>query len=278
MDPAVPLVGDVGDLAHRVEGAGVDVADLRADDRRPFEPGERGAQRVRPHAALAVGGDADDAPAAEAEHAQRGQDGDVRLVPDHDVHRGSTGESVLLHVPVRALEHRVAASGEAGEIRHLPARHEADAGGRRQREQVEQPARRHFLDDRRRRPAGVEAGILVPGRRQPVGGEGRGQAAADDEAEVAGPGAGHQTGLGRGGEVLDDRGGVGARRGERSPQRGAQRGQVGPRPHGAVGKRLQEAAGEAGDAVEKRLLAHPHPRACIDTILPNVFIRSAHYP
>ena len=184
----------------------------------------------------------------------------MRLVPDHDVHRGSTGESVLLHVPVRALEHRVAASGEAGEIRHLPARHEADAGGRRQREQVEQPARRHFLDDRRRRPAGVEAGILVPDRRQPVGGEGRGQAAADDEAEVAGPGAGHQTGLGRGGEVLDDRGGVG------------------PRPHGAVGKRLQEAAGEAGDAVEKRLPAHPHPRACIDTILPNVFIRSAHYP
>ena len=50
----------------------------------------------------------------------------------------------------------------------------------------------------------MKRGALVPCRHQPVRGQRGGQCAADHEAEVARPGAGHQAGLGAGHQRIDD--------------------------------------------------------------------------
>src|SRR6266545_4750553 len=65
------LVRDLADLPDRVYGAAVDVADLRAHDRRPFSLVERRPQRRRPHAALVVAVHRDDGRATHAEEPQR---------------------------------------------------------------------------------------------------------------------------------------------------------------------------------------------------------------
>ena len=72
MDPRAVLGRRVAHLVERVERAAVDLARLRAHDRRPVGGGERGAQRRGPHAALGVGVDAHDAvgPEAEQPHAR----------------------------------------------------------------------------------------------------------------------------------------------------------------------------------------------------------------
>ncbi len=64
VDPGAGFVGDFADFRCRVEGAGVDVAGLDADDGVSVE----GREGVGAHAALAVDGDAEDAAATEAEH------------------------------------------------------------------------------------------------------------------------------------------------------------------------------------------------------------------
>ncbi len=50
----------------------------------------------------------------------------------------------------------------------------------------------------------MKRGVLVPRRHQPVRGQRGGQCAADHEAEMARPGAGHQAGLGAGHQRVDD--------------------------------------------------------------------------
>ena len=64
VDPGAGFVGDFADFGGGVEGAGVDVAGLDADDGGFVERGEG----VGAHAALPIDGDAEDAAAAEAEH------------------------------------------------------------------------------------------------------------------------------------------------------------------------------------------------------------------
>ena len=55
----------------------------------------------------------------------------------------------------------------------------------RERQEFAEPPARHLLDDRGRRASGVEAGVLVPRRRQPVRRKCGRNPAADHEAEVA---------------------------------------------------------------------------------------------
>ena len=126
------------------------------------------------------------------------------LVADDNGDRRRTDESILLDVPASPLEYGVASGGDRREIRHRRPGHEAEAGALGQPERVDQPARGHLLDDRRRRRQRVEAGVLVPGARQPIGREGRGHATADDKPEVARPGRPDQPGLDIGRQRLDD--------------------------------------------------------------------------
>jgi hypothetical protein len=114
------------------------------------------------------------------------------------------------------------------------ARHddEPDGRGRREPEQVEQPAGRDLFDHRGRGCGRIEAGVVVPTARQPVGRERGRVAAADDEPEVARSRDAQQSGCGAGREVGDHRlvGGRGLRR--RAAERGAQLVQRRRRVHG----------------------------------------------
>ena len=227
--PCLFGVRDLADAAQRVNRAGVHVAGLRGDDDRSIERGQRALERLGAHPPLLVGVDLDRVARAQAEHAQRGVDGDVRFRAGDDVHTRRAGQPVLLHVPTGAAQHGVARRGERGEVRHLAAGHEADAGGAREVENVEEPLGGDLLADGVRGRGGEEAGILIPRRGEPVGSEGDGQRAADDEAEVARAGAADQPLLGARGERVDDRGGVLAIVGERHGQRAAERVAVGAR-------------------------------------------------
>ena len=102
---------------------------------------------------------------------------------------------------------------------------------RRQPEQVGQPAGGDLLDRGRGRAEHEQAGVLVPGRGQPVGGQGGGQAAADHEPEVARPGRGDQPVVGQLGQLGDDLGGVAGAVGQRPAQPGQQLARARPCRH-----------------------------------------------
>ena len=259
MDPRVAASRGLDDLGERVEGAAVDVARLRADDRRPVADGQRALERVGAHPALVVGVDHGDAGAAEAEQPQRPRDGDVRLRAGQDLHRRRAEQALLGDVPARAREHRVAGGGQAGDVGHLRAGDEADARARGQAEEVEQPLAGDRLDGARGgRGDGAEA-VLVPRRGQPVGGQRGGQRAAGDEAEVAPAGRRRETRLDGRGELVDH----GLRRdavlGQRRGQRGAQLADGGLRACVALADRGQVSGGEIGGVVQERGIEGSHP-------------------
>ena len=124
---------------------------------------------------------------SQAQQAQRTLDRAVPLVPRHDADRRRADEPLLLDVPALPGQDRVAGCGQTGHVRHLAARHEREARGPGQAQQLEQPAAAHLLDDRRGRRHRVHAGVLVPGGREPVGGERRRDGAADHPAEEPAP-------------------------------------------------------------------------------------------
>ncbi len=199
----------VSDRVDRVEGAGVHVACLRADDQRAVDLGQLGAQRVDIHPTLPVDGGANDAVRSEAQQLQRDRDGDVHLASADHGHVRRTGETLLLDVPADAQQHAAPCGSKADDVRHLAAGGETDARGRRQPEQLEDPPSSRLFGDSRRRSDDVEAGVLVPGRDEPVHRQGRRQCPADDEAEEPRTGARHGAGLGVRVDALDQRGQLG---------------------------------------------------------------------
>ncbi len=226
------LPGDRHDPVERVVGAGVHVAGLRADDDRPVDRGQLRAERVEPHPALVVGGDPPHAVplAAHPEHLERGVDRDVGPLVGDDRDRRRPLEPQALHVPADLGQHRVTGRRERGEVGHGGAGHEADARAVRQPEERHEPRCGDLLRDRGGRRDGIEPGVLVPRARQPIGRERRGQAAADDEPEIAWPGTADQARVGRGRQLLDDSRRIGRTLGQRPAERGPERAQVhGPR-------------------------------------------------
>ena len=172
------------DLRDRVKGAGVDVARLGAHDRRHLLLRQRALERGRTHPALLVGGHRLHPLLAETEHATGDADGHVRLVGGDHPHRRSAVKAIRLDIPARVPEHGVASGREAGEVRHLTAGDEPDPVLRRQAEDLTDPAAGHLLGHRERRCRRVAAGVLVPGREEPIGGNGNRQCPADHEAEI----------------------------------------------------------------------------------------------
>ncbi len=122
VEPGVrSLAHGVDDLRQRIEGAGVHVAGLGADDRRAVEASQRLAQRVRAHPALLVGRDAVDPLPPEAEHLERDEDRDVGLVADDDRDRRRADEPVLLDGSSRPLEDAMPGGSDRREVRHRRA-------------------------------------------------------------------------------------------------------------------------------------------------------------
>ena len=135
---AVP-VGELDRLGERIERAGVQVAGLQADDDRARpRRAARAPRRVRRRGS-GPGRRRRPARGAETEVAQGEIDGVVPLGADQHVDAGRAGQAVAAHVPSGPWQHRGAAGGQPGEVRHRGAGDEADVGAGRQPEQVEQP-------------------------------------------------------------------------------------------------------------------------------------------
>ena len=177
-------------------------------------------------------------------------DGDVRRGADDEVHRRRAGQAVFLDVPSGAAQHAVTRRGQRGEVGHLSAGDEADAGRARQVEELEQPFAGDVLDDRGRGRGGVDAGVLIPGAGQPVGRERDRKTAADDEAEVARTGAGDEAAVGAARKRVDDGGGIFAVVGQRSMQRGEELLARGLRADVAIGKIAQKGGGAVAGEIE----------------------------
>ena len=194
-----------GDLADRVEAAGVHVAGLCRHDQRPVDRRDRGSCGVRLHPPLVVGRDADHPVAPEAQVLEGGEQGGMCLLTDDDRDLRCAVQAPGLDVPALLRQHRVPSGREAHRVAQPGAGRQADARVARQVEQLQHPGAGGLLGGRGGRRQGVDDGVLGPGAGQPVGRSRRRQGPADHEPEVAGPDAGHEPGVDGRGELLDDR-------------------------------------------------------------------------
>ena len=119
--------------------------------------------------------------------------------------RRSALKTPRFHVPARIAQDRVPCRRQAREVRHLAARDNPHAAIGRQAQQVAHPAGSDLVRDRQRRRRLVDARVLVPRRRQPVGRDRHRQRTPDHEPEVARTGGSHQPRLDVARQVLDHR-------------------------------------------------------------------------
>ena len=124
-------------------------------------------------------------------------------------------------------------------MRHLAAGHERVRHAAGELEQLAQPLARDLLDDRGRGRRREQAGVLVPRRGHPVGGERGRQRAAEHEAEP--PSAGHagDAGIRVGHELLEHLARVDRLVLQRTRERCAQRVDVDRREHRTLVERLE---------------------------------------
>ena len=236
MDPDIIGAHRLAYRAHRIERAGVHIAGLGADDGRTLQLG----QSLHAHAALVIDGHPDHPVPPEPEHAQRLEQGGVRLLAHHDGDFRRSMEPAPVHVMAVREQHGPAVGRERGEIGHRRPGDERGPRIRRQVERFQHPPRRDPLDCRADRRAHFAEGVLVPRGREPVRGQGGRQDAAGHEAEIARARARNRS-------LSTDFVEPGEDSGSRQPlfrQRAAQRRRQFARParrnHGAFGKRFQK--------------------------------------
>jgi hypothetical protein len=175
----------------------------------------------------------------------------VALLAHEHAHARRAGQAVAPDVPADRVEHMEAGRREPGDVRHLRACDEADRRLRRQAEQLDEPLPRDLLDNRGGRAADVEAGVLVPGRGEPVGRERGRQRAADHEAEVAAAPHRDDSGLGAGGQVVEHLLRIERLLGQRPAERLSEllRGHV--RKDGALAEALEVVGSEVGGSPQQ---------------------------
>ena len=107
-------------------------------------------------------------------------------------------------------EECVTCGEKAGDVGHLAAGDEGEAGGRWNVEQIFEPGAHNLFDYGGGGRGGVHSGVLIPGGGEPVGGQGGGERAADYPAEETRAGGVDDAALDCFYEVVDDSGGVSA--------------------------------------------------------------------
>ena len=203
VDPCARAVRDFDDPREIVDGAGVHLARLRADDGRHLGL-ERVGERGDVHAPLGVRRQGHLLLAADPQQAERSLDRHVTLAPDHDPKRRRPGEPLFGEVPIRPPVDPVTRRREAGDVGHLAAGHEGERRLRRQAQQLEHPLARDRFEGRRRGGHLRQTGVLVPGRDEPVRRHRTGQRSADHEPEVAAGAHRDETFVRVAGQLLDD--------------------------------------------------------------------------
>jgi hypothetical protein len=111
---------------------------------------------------------------------------------------------MLLDIPAEAGEHGVTGGGEAGDVGHLAAGDEGEAGGGGEVEDVFEPGAGDLFDDGGGGAYGVERGVLVPGGGEPIDGESGRERASVDPAKEASAGDLVEAAVDCGDEVFDD--------------------------------------------------------------------------
>ena len=142
--------------------------------------GQRLVDRVGKHAVLRIDGRHPNLVLADPEVAQRRADRRVAGLADDHGQRRRALQSDRLQVHIERVVDALTARGEAREVGHLPARHEADRGVTRKVEQLLEPAPGHPLEADRHGRDLDHGAVLVPRRDHPVRRLRRGQGAADD--------------------------------------------------------------------------------------------------
>ena len=79
----------------------------------------------------------------------------------------------------------MARCGQTGDVRHLCPGDKPDACLLGQAEERLQPTPGDLFSDRARRAAGIDAGVLIPRRGEPIGRHRRGQSSADHPGKEA---------------------------------------------------------------------------------------------
>ena len=175
----------------------------------------------------------------------------MHLAADEDANRRRAGQAVAVDVPAGFGEHVLAGGRERGDVRHLAAGHERERCAVGDAEQLLQPRARDLLDDRCRWTGYVQAGVLIPGGGEPVGGERSRDRAADHEAEVATAWDGDHTRVDPRDELLDHARWVRRLLGQRPSEQSAQLLGCRLREHRPLVERLEELRSEVGGASEQ---------------------------
>ena len=191
VEPTVARRHPVGDLVERVEGAGVHLTGLSADQ-HGNTVGNVEREIAGAHPALVVGRHDRHPFTPESDQAERLAQGAVGLLADHDVDLRRTEQPVALHVPSVFVEQRVAGGRETTGVGHGRSGHERDVAVAVETQHVECPAPGDVVDRRGHGRHHRQRGVLVPcvdeerrTQRHRIGG-------SVDEPEVVGPGRAHR--------------------------------------------------------------------------------------
>ncbi len=190
VQPRPGLGGGVGDAVQVVEGAGVDLAGLGADDcgsvpGGALPGGQLLAQPPHIHPAGTVGRYDPHGSPPDTQKPEGAVDAHVPSGPHQDPDGWGSVQAQLLDVPAHRFQDVVSCRGQAGDVPHLASGHEGERRVLRQPEQLPEPGTGHLFDDGCGRAAHVRPGALVPDGREPVGRDGGREASADHEPEIA---------------------------------------------------------------------------------------------
>ena len=159
---------------------------------------------------------------AEADETHRAQHRLVPVLCCQHAQSGRAREALLLDIPLPLAQQLVAGGSKRRRMRHLRAGDERERCRRRDAEQIFEPRPADIFDDRFSGRGDIRRRILIPGGRQPIGGQRHRQRPADHPTEKARIGGAKNTGFGMTDKVVDNvlRGGWRLR--QRAAELGAQ--------------------------------------------------------
>ncbi len=195
--PGATVTRHLCDRSQIVEGAGIHVSRLGADDRGAGgQSRHRVDQSIGVHGPVFVGRHLNDRLLAEPEQTQAAVDRGVTLRPGHHRHLGCALEPVSADIPALVAKHGPTARGQPHRIAPLGAGHEADGGSAGYAEQILEPASCHILESDGGRGRHLVERHLVPTGGDHVCRQRRICRSADHEAEVPRSGGCDQAGPG----------------------------------------------------------------------------------
>ena len=250
-------MGQGDQLGKGIEGAAVDVARLEHHDRGPPGLARQGVAAASSGASCPGESLGSTTMFAVPMPRQlgRARRGAVHFTRGEDAETRRAGQPVAIDVPARAREHGVPRRGQAGDVGHLAAGDEREGRWRRQAEHVLEPGAADLLDHGGRRATGIQPRVLVPCRREPVGGERRGKAGTDHPAVEAAPRAAQEAAGRIARQLVDDGDRVDALVRQRAREAPSQLGEWRGGTHGCGIERPEIRERQFGGSLEGGLLS-----------------------